>query len=833
MGLSDWLSKWKKKFPQHSGTMSLRARMLATFIPVVIMTLLVTGYLTYQITTGFLRIPLGNEGRVHLASLVHEVEQYLERCRKDLLMIAQEPQNPANISRYLASMRKTGGIDARMLGYISIKDGEHVVFVARGDILEQIPAALFGDTRPSLFTFYDDIKNLQPGETWISKIKRIEYPLPIPDNPNFKVVTTAICFGTPLFSAEGRLQGYFILAVEALDLRCVFTDYHLRDSRIPPFPPEEIGARYSYFFDPDGWIVLDSGNTADPKDTLGTELARYGYNGILGSPENPAAFKPEAGFASFWGMVNEVKQGRYGVTKTANLEKQSPTFKEHFCAYGPVMFSPGNQRPPVIYGGIAFVDRSRLTEAAGQKQFSVISVVTLAAIVLLAIVIFSLAHYITRPLSELTRAVDRMELTGRMEYLEIPRAGYETNLLKNSINSLISRIQQQLEQIRVSERLREEADLRISAEMEKEQSPYSPHAAMVISGVVGTSERVEGLRADILKAARVDADVLILGETGTGKQLTAEAIHHHGVRSHGPFVSVNCGELDEHLLLDSLFGHVKGAFTEAKGDRKGAFLEASGGVLFLDEIQTASSSIQQALLRAISQRTFRPLGSDKDMAVDVRVITASNENLSERVSQGRFRQDLYFRMKVITIHTPPLREIREDIPLLVRHYFLEAKKISRKEKLKMSKGAIEKLRNYEWPGNVRELKNCLTRAVVMSEGPVIQSEDLLLEGGREPPAGPEEKMIPNPTAGAGERSGNKPALLPLNPRQRKAYPLIQEKGSITRIEYQWVNGGSVPSRTAIYDLQDMVRKGFLKKSGSGPATRYVVAGQEETERQPT
>lgn len=811
--------------------------MLATFVPVVIMTLLVTGYLTYQISTRFIRIPLENEGRVHLASLIHEVEQYLEKCRKDLLLIAQETPNPANLSRYLANLRKTGEIDARVLGYISIKDGAHSVFVARGDALELLSETLLGDLRPSLFTFYDDIKRIGPGETWISRVKRMEYPLPIPENPNFKVATNAICLGTPIFSESERPIGYYILVVDVQDLKEVFAKYHMRDTQIPPFPPEGVESRYSYFFDSDGWMVFDSGNPASPKSPHNTELSRYGYTGILGTPECPGAFKPEASFDSFWVMVDDVRKGKFGSTKTANLEKQSPTFKEHFCSYGPVMFNPGNQKSPVVYGGIAFVDRSRLTEVVGQKQFSVILLVTIAAILLVAIVIFSLAHFITRPLSDLTRAVDRMEQTGRMDYLELPRAGYEADVLKNSINSLISRIRHQLEQIRVSERLREEADLRVSAEMEKDHTALSAQpSGIAIAGVVGTSERIETLRADILKAARVDADVLILGETGTGKQLTAEAVHRYGLRSGGPFVSVNCGELDEHLLLDTLFGHVKGAFTEAKGDRKGAFLEASGGVLFLDEIQTSSPSVQQALLRAISQRTFRPLGSDRDMAVDLRVIAASNEDLGELVSQGRFRQDLYFRLKVITVHTPPLREVREDIPLLVKHYFNQAKKISRKEKLKLSKGALERLKRYDWPGNVRELMNCLTRAVVMAESPVIQSEDILLEGrGEAGKAVEEPDDSPPPIPG---KQGEGPladvpvesALLSLNPRQRKAFPLINQKGSISRLEYEWVNGGSVPSRTAIYDLQDLVRKGLLQKIGSGPATRYVLPERNQTTR---
>ena len=151
---------------------------------------------------------------------------------------------------------------------------------------------------------------------------------------------------------------------------------------------------------------------------------------------------------------------------------------------------------------------------------------------------------------------------------------------------------------------------------------------MQIPGIVGAGTKIDRLKTDVYKASQVDVDVLIIGETGTGKQLAADAIHHLSRRSAKPFISINCGELDENLLLDTLFGHVKGAFTEARGDRKGAFLEADGGTLFLDEIQTASMSVQQSLLRAIAMRKIKPLGSDREIDVDVRLIAATNLDLS-------------------------------------------------------------------------------------------------------------------------------------------------------------------------------------------------------------
>jgi two-component system response regulator HydG len=321
----------------------------------------------------------------------------------------------------------------------------------------------------------------------------------------------------------------------------------------------------------------------------------------------------------------------------------------------------------------------------------------------------------------------------------------------------------------------------------------------------------------------VDVDVLITGETGTGKQLTAEAIHRHSSRAKGEFISVNCGALDENLLLDSLFGHVKGAFTEAKSDRKGAFLTAHGGTLFLDEIGTASPKVQQALLRAISMRTVRPLGSDREIEVDVRLITASNVDLRGLIDKGMFREDLYYRLAVIMIRTPALRHMRENIPVVVEHFFKEAKVRMGKEHLGFSKAALERLKNHSWPGNVRELQNCVTRAVAMAQGNLIHAEDIRLA---------ERELLPRGAGARREAESDPPALrredemirsLELNPRQRRAFPLIVDRKEVTRAEYQAMVGNNLSPRTALYDLQDLVKKGVLRKSGRGPSTRYYLA----------
>jgi DNA-binding NtrC family response regulator len=348
-----------------------------------------------------------------------------------------------------------------------------------------------------------------------------------------------------------------------------------------------------------------------------------------------------------------------------------------------------------------------------------------------------------------------------------------------------------------------------------------------IPGIVGSGTIIDRLKTDVYKASQVDVDVLIIGETGTGKQLAADAIHHLSRRNGKPFTSINCGELDENLLLDTLFGHVKGAFTEARGDRKGAFLEADGGTLFLDEIQTASMSVQQSLLRAIAMRKIKPLGSDREIDVDVRLIAATNIDLATLIEQNRFRSDLYFRLKVISIHTPPLREHRENLPFLAGYFLKEMERLTGKEGVALSRGALEKMKAYEWPGNIRELKNCLTRAVVMTEGNIIQADDILLEGDPFSPAASKNEHSRD-ESGAADLSAQvsvyrPPAGVKLNVRQEKALPQILRRGGVTRSEYQDLVGGALPSRTALYDLKDLVEKRIMVRVGQGPATRYVPA----------
>ncbi len=235
-----------------------------------------------------------------------------------------------------------------------------------------------------------------------------------------------------------------------------------------------------------------------------------------------------------------------------------------------------------------------------------------------------------------------------------------------------------------------------------------------LEGMIGSSEKMQDLLKMVKKVAETSATVLIVGETGTGKELIARALHYASDRAGKPFLAVNCGAIPESLLESELFGHVKGAFTGATTDNKGLFRSAGEGTLFLDEIGELALHLQVKLLRALQEREVSPVGSNTSFSVDARIVAATNKNLESEIAVGRFREDLFYRLNVIQLNVPPLRDRREDIPLLARH-FSSGKLIN--------SDAMTRLLSYDWPGNVRELENCIERAKILCSG-TITVDDL-------------------------------------------------------------------------------------------------------------
>jgi len=293
-------------------------------------------------------------------------------------------------------------------------------------------------------------------------------------------------------------------------------------------------------------------------------------------------------------------------------------------------------------------------------------------------------------------AVQAMRL-GAYDYITKPFRVEELKLL-------LQRMEEKIRLIAENQFLRE----RVSAEME-------------LHGIVGSSTKIQDLLRMVARLKDTRTPVLITGESGTGKELVARAIHYRGPFANRPFVAVDCGSLVPTLIESELFGYEKGAFTGANRSREGLFQTAGGGTIFLDEIGELSMELQAKLLRVLQEKEVRPVGSNQKVKVDVRVVAATNRDLESAYREGTFRKDLFFRLNVVTLHLPPLRDRRSDIPALV-YYFLD--KLAHGRTVQVAPAAMKLMIQYDWPGNVRELENCIERAIALGSGDEILVRDL-------------------------------------------------------------------------------------------------------------
>jgi DNA-binding NtrC family response regulator len=315
-------------------------------------------------------------------------------------------------------------------------------------------------------------------------------------------------------------------------------------------------------------------------------------------------------------------------------------------------------------------------------------------------------------------AIEAMKL-GALDYLQKP---FEVDELLVTVSRAL-----ELQQLRGQNRY-------LMTERDEEFNNY---------GIVGRSKAIEDVIRKVELVAQSKSTILITGETGTGKEMVARAIHSRSAQRQMPLIKVNCAAIPESLLESELFGHVRGAFTGATNNRRGKFALADGGSIFLDEIGTMSPALQAKLLRVLQDREFEPLGAERTQHVDVRVIAATNRDLRPMVCDGRFLEDLYYRLNVIPLGIPPLRERREDIPLLVEHFVRKHQKTAGKRIERLDEGVMPALQGYGWPGNVRELENTIERAVVLSSGPVLTEAQISVMGNATPSSLPSLELRQN------------------------------------------------------------------------------------------
>lgn len=844
-------------------TWSLAKRMLFIGIPLLGCVFVIFFGIIGTKTQGIVQRAISSNAHMQDQALGHELERLLNETRDQLLILAAGTMNQQDLARRL-KIRSHGSEKARLreLAFLGVTPENRFLLLNYGGEVINIPMQVARDTRANPFKSF--AVERRPGYVVVGQPLEVTYSLVPLDGVVQSLTIHVLRMTTPVYE-DGVFVGLLILS---LDLGAARDSLSLFSSAKSPVAPENeaqlnVSARRSLFLDPQGWVLFQSESLASQNPPLSTDSIRSGLRGDFGRPDFSIAFRPNVEHEGYWAMVSEMQAGRSSqVSGEQRLSWTEERTYTGILSFAPVLFRGAPDAQAQVVGGVATLDNSGLALRTAIKLWILYGMFALAGLIAVGGVLYFVGRRMAEPCTVLADAIREQTLAETPTHLQLRNLPLELHLVRTNVDALLDRVTSLHEDALV----RQEA---LNAQWQRQPAQlYESPSNGGIADFVGDSLVMQDLRLHIAKAASVCADVLIVGETGTGKEMVSDAIHLQSTRSSSPFISINCGALDENLLMDTLFGHVKGAFTEARTDRKGAFLAAEGGTLMLDEVGNAAPKVQQALLRALSTRRIRPLGSDQETPFDVRIIAATNVDLLHESRNGTFREDLYYRLAVITIRTPPLRDHKSDIPSLASAFLSQAAKELGRPQAMLSKGALDRLINYAWPGNVRELKNILTRAMTFTEGDLIYAENIVF-GSAPPPThnstttpratpSPRDVQPVGPLAAASASSADvsdaaaltalddtpaheiPPAVSPaaslasapasplnpegLNRRQEMAFQHIKATGSITRQEYQELVGGDISMRTAQYDLQEMINRNLLRKEGRGPASRYVYVG---------
>lgn len=824
---------------------SMTSRVLLLGLPLLTLVLLLVFLATGRSIEALVNRAIARNAQLQAQAMSLSLEQILTETRNQLLILAAGSMDPKDMVRRLQFRVRAEGLRYREVAFMGTDPSQRYLLLSYGGEIISIPPDIASATVGNPFTSLSAAQ--RPGHVQVSQPLEVVYSM-VPLNDSVQSIPLyVIRFSTPIYDSQGVFQGMLILSLDLTVLRDAISMF---SSSAAPLRTEGDETRIrSIFFDNQGWMLFQSENldADEASGRLNSDSLRAGFQGEFGRAGFSTAFRPGPNHVNYWSMVSNVQAGHSGQIFLDNSDAwgQENSAVEG-VSFAPVTFAANPDSPRTIVGGLAVLDTSFTATRTGIQIIGIYSICLLAGICLLGLGLAWLARGTTKRLRRLSNEVNMRIDSHSSNPLVLPPMPRELEQLKDAINALLHRL-------RRSEEEQLNQQLMQDARRAREPAENMPELDDIPeNGLVGTSAAMQDLRANILKAAPTMADVLVIGETGTGKELVSAAIHQASPRANGPFITINCGALDENLLMDTLFGHVKGAFTEARQPRKGAFLTAEGGTLMLDEIGNAAPKVQQALLRALSTRMIRPLGSDEDVPFDTRIIAATNAELLQDAQEGSFREDLYYRLAVITIRTPPLRRRKSDLPLLAVFFLTRAAESQGLPTPRLSRGALRKLQEYHWPGNVRELQNCLTRALAFCENGLIFAENIQLgpdtlpgdiarpERGKLscPPARADsrqphgeaaetaESPVAQPVPAESEDQGAMPAAEDaqprLNARLARLLPQIVELGSISRQEYQDMAGKDISMRTAQYDLQILVRLGLVRREGRGPAQRYIV-----------
>lgn len=824
---------------------SMTSRVLLLGLPLLTLVLLLVFLATGRSIEALVNRAIARNAQLQAQAMSLSLEQILTETRNQLLILAAGSMDPKDMVRRLQFRVRAEGLRYREVAFMGTDPSQRYLLLSYGGEIISIPPDIASATVGNPFTSLSAAQ--RPGHVQVSQPLEVVYSM-VPLNDSVQSIPLyVIRFSTPIYDSQGVFQGMLILSLDLTVLRDAISMFS--SSSAPLRTADDETRIRSIFFDNQGWMLFQSENLEadEASGRLNSDSLRAGFQGEFGRAGFSTAFRPGPNHANYWSMVSNVQAGHSGQIFLDNSDAwgQENSAVEG-VSFAPVTFAANPDSPRTIMGGLAVLDTSFTATRTGIQIIGIYSICLLAGICLLGLGLAWLARGTTKRLRRLSNEVNMRIDSHSSNPLVLPPMPRELEQLKDAINALLHRL-------RRSEEEQLNQQLMQDARWAREPAENMPELDDIPeNGLVGTSAAMQDLRANILKAAPTMADVLVIGETGTGKELVSAAIHQASPRANGPFITINCGALDENLLMDTLFGHVKSAFTEARQPRKGAFLTAEGGTLMLDEIGNAAPKVQQALLRALSTRMIRPLGSDEDVPFDTRIIAATNAELLQDAQEGSFREDLYYRLAVITIRTPPLRRRKSDLPLLAVFFLTRAAESQGLPTPRLSRGALRKLQEYHWPGNVRELQNCLTRALAFCENGLIFAENIQLgpdtlpgdiarpERGKLscPPARADsrqphgeaaetaESPVAQPVPAESEDQGAMPAAEDaqprLNARLARLLPQIVELGSISRQEYQDMAGKDISMRTAQYDLQILVRLGLVRREGRGPAQRYIV-----------
>ncbi|MDY6233120.1 MAG: sigma 54-interacting transcriptional regulator [Desulfovibrio sp.] len=824
---------------------SMTSRVLLLGLPLLTLVLLLVFLATGRSIEAMVNRAIARNAQLHAQAMSLSLEQILTETRNQLLILAAGSMEPKDMVRRLQFRVRAEGLRYREVAFMGTDPSQRYLLLSYGGEIISIPPDIASATVGNPFTSLSAAQ--RPGHVQVSQPLEVVYSM-VPLNDSVQSIPLyVIRFSTPIYDSQGVFQGMLILSLDLTVLRDAISMFS--SSSAPLRTADDETRIRSIFFDNQGWMLFQSENLEadDASGRLNSDSLRAGFQGEFGRAGFSTAFRPGSNHVNYWSMVSNVQSGHSGQIFLDNGDAWGHGDNAvEGVSFAPVTFTANPDSPHTIVGGLAVLDTSFTATRTGIQIIGIYGICLLAGICLLGLGLAWLARGTTKRLRRLSNEVNMRIDSHSSNPLVLPPMPRELEQLKDAINALLHRL-------RRSEEEQLNQQLMQDARRAREPAENMPELDDIPeNGLVGTSAAMQDLRANFLKAAPTMADVLVIGETGTGKELVSAAIHQASPRANGPFITINCGALDENLLMDTLFGHVKGAFTEARQPRKGAFLTAEGGTLMLDEIGNAAPKVQQALLRALSTRMIRPLGSDEDVPFDTRIIAATNAELLQDAQEGSFREDLYYRLAVITIRTPPLRRRKSDLPLLAVFFLTRAAESQGLPTPRLSRGALRKLQEYHWPGNVRELQNCLTRALAFCENGLIFAENIQLgpdtlpgdiarpERGKLscPPARADsrqphgeaaetaESPVAQPVPAESEDQGAMPAAEDaqprLNARLARLLPQIVELGSISRQEYQDMAGKDISMRTAQYDLQILVRLGLVRREGRGPAQRYIV-----------